>query len=130
MNIQAAIPIPGRAQLSALPLLVLCLVSPRLFPQSPTSAVREAAATGSAQAQFTLANDDFRARYMTLDYAEMLTWYRKSVAQGFAAAQIQLGTLYENNIGVRQDYKRAGTYYRLAANQGYAPAQFNFGEFV
>src|SRR5215471_4094648 len=125
MNIQAAIPIPGRAQLSALHLLFLCLLSSRLFPQAPTSDIREAAATGSAQAQFTLANDDFRARYMTLDYAEMLTWCRKSAAQGFAPAENQLGTMYENNIGVPQNYKRAATYYRLAANQGFAPAQYN-----
>lgn len=47
----------------------------------------------------------------------MLTWWRKSAAQGFAPAQNQLGTMYENNIGVPQNYKRAATYYRLAANQ-------------
>jgi len=75
--------------------------------------------------QFTLANDYFRARYVTLDYAEMLTLYRRSATQGFAPAQNKLGSMYENNIGLPQDYKRAATYYRLAANQGFAPAQYN-----
>jgi TPR repeat protein len=62
---------------------------------------------------------------VTLDYAQFLTWYRKSAAQGFAPAQNQLATIYENSIGVPRDYKRAATYYRLAANQGYALAQYN-----
>jgi uncharacterized protein len=62
---------------------------------------------------------------VTLKYAEMLTWYRKSATQGFAPAQNQLGSMYENNVGVPQDYKRAATYHRLAANQGFAPARYN-----
>ena len=62
---------------------------------------------------------------MTLNYAEMLTWYRKSAAQGYAPAQNQLGSIYENNIGVPQNYKSAAAWYRLAANQGFAAAQYN-----
>jgi hypothetical protein len=125
MNIWAKIPGFGRAQFSALELFFLCLVSPLLFAQASTSDIQQAAAAGNAQAQFAVANDYFRARYVTLNYAAILTWYRKSAAQGFAPAQNQLGSMYENNIGVPQNYKRAATYYRLAANQGFAPAQYN-----
>jgi TPR repeat protein len=114
---------PGRVRFCALPLLFL--VPTLLFAQAPTSDIRQAAAAGDAQAQFALGNYYFRIRYVTLDYAQVLTWYRKSAAQGFAPAQNQLASMYENNIGVPQDYKRAATYYRLAANQGYAPAQAN-----
>ena len=130
MNIWAKTPGLGRAQFSALRLFFFCLGSSLLFAQTSTSDIQKAdiqkaAAAGDAQAQFALANDYFRRRYVTLNYAEMLSWYRKSAAQGFAPAQNQLGSMYENNVGVGQDYKRAATYYRLAANQGFAPAQYN-----
>lgn len=45
--------------------------------------------------------------------------------QGYAPAQNQLGSMYENNIGVPQNYKSAAAWYRLAANQGFAAAQYN-----
>jgi uncharacterized protein len=124
MSIWAKNPGPGRARFSALPLF-LCLVPTLLFAQASTSDIREPAAAEDAQAQFALGNYYFRDRYVTLDYAQALTWYRKSAAEGFAPARNQLASLYENNIGVPQDYKRAANYYRLAANHGYAPAQYN-----
>jgi TPR repeat protein len=125
MNIWAKITGSGRALSAALLLSFLCLVSPLLFGQASTPDIQQAAAAGDAQAQFALANDYFRARYVTLGYAEMLAWYRKSAAQGFAPAQNQLGSMYEHNVGLPQSDKRAAIYYRLAANQGLAPAQFN-----
>jgi TPR repeat protein len=125
MNIWAKVPRPGRAQFFVLHLFLLCLVSPVPFAQTSTSDIQQVAAAGDAQAQFALADNYFHARYLILNYAEMLTWYNKSAAQGFAPAQNQLGSMYENNIGVPQNYKRAATYYRLAANQGFAQAQYN-----
>ena len=124
MSIWAKIAGPGRTQQVVLS-LPLCLVSPFLFAQTPKSDTSQAATVDSAQSQFALANEYFGARFSTLDYADMLTLYRKSAAQGYAAAQNQLGTMYENNIGVPQDYKQAAKYYRLAANQGFAQAQYN-----
>ncbi len=93
MNIWAKIPGPGRARSSALQLSILCLVSPFLFAQASSSDIQKAAAAGDAQAQFAVANDEFRARYLTLNYAEMLTLYRNAAAQGFAPAQNQLGSM-------------------------------------
>ncbi len=84
-NIWAKIPSFGRAQFSALQLFFLFLVSPVLFAQTSTSDIQKAAA-GDAQAQFALADNYFHARYVTLNYAEILIWYRKSAAQGFAPA--------------------------------------------
>jgi TPR repeat protein len=129
INIWAKISGPGRAQLSALPLVFFCLVSPLLHGQASTSDIQGDAAAGTAQAQFAVANDDFRTRYVTLNYAEMLILYRKSAAQGYAPAQNQLGSMYENGIGVPQNYKRAASYYRLAADQGFASAQYNLAGF-
>jgi hypothetical protein len=94
MNIWAKINGPGRAQFPVPQILFLCLVSPLLFAQTSTSDIQHDAADGNAQAQFALANDYFHARYVTLNYVEMLTWYRKSAAQGFAPAQNQLGSKY------------------------------------
>src|ERR1700751_4406946 len=94
-------------------------------PGTESNSLPAAAAAGDAQSQFALGNYYFAARYVTLYYAEALTWYRKSAAQRFAPAQNQLGSMYENNIGLPQDYKRVASYYRLVANQGYALAQYH-----
>jgi len=129
MDIRAKNAATGRAPFLALQGFLLWLVCPLLFgqasPVDPGADLRTAAEAGNAQAQFALANELFAARHLTLNYAEILTWYRKSAAQGFAPAQNQLGSMYENNLGLPQDYRRAASYYRLAANQGFAPAQYN-----
>ena len=51
----------------------------------------------------------------------------QAAAQGNAAAQFNLGVMYENGRGVRQDYAEAVRWYRQAADQGLAQAQFNLG---
>jgi len=58
------------------------------------------ATAGDAQAQFALGNYYFQTRYVGLDYAQALAWYRASAAQGFAPAQDQLGSMYKNHIGL------------------------------
>ena len=73
MSTRAKNPGPGRARFSALPLLFLCLVPTLLLAQASTSDIREAAAAGDAQAQFALGNYYFHIRYVTLDYAQVLT---------------------------------------------------------
>jgi S1-C subfamily serine protease len=47
--------------------------------------------------------------------------------QGLAAAQYNLGMMYDHGRGVRQDYKEAVKWYTMAAEQGYAEAQNNLG---
>ena len=49
--------------------------------------------------------------------------------QGDAAAQFNLGVMYENGEGVPQDYAAALTGYRRAADQGHAGAHCNLGVF-
>ena len=51
----------------------------------------------------------------------------QAAAQGNAAAQFNLGVMYENGQGVRQDYVQAVQWYRKAAEQGDAQAQYNLG---
>jgi hypothetical protein len=73
MSIWAKNPAPRRIRFSALPPHFLCLIPTLLFAQAPTSDIREAATTGDAQAQFALGNFYFRTRFVTLDYAQLLT---------------------------------------------------------
>jgi len=46
---------------------------------------------------------------------------------GDAAAQFNLGFMYDKGQGVPEDYKEAVKWWRLAADQGYALAQYNLG---
>ncbi|MFZ0509129.1 MAG: tetratricopeptide repeat-containing serine protease family protein [Methylocella sp.] len=57
------------------------------------------------------------------DYAEGVRWYRKAADQGDADAQLMLGILYNEGIGVPRDYAEAIRWYRKAADQGNAGAQ-------
>jgi hypothetical protein len=54
-------------------------------------------------------------------------WYSLAAEQGEAAAQNNLGVMYEHGKGVSQDYMTAVKWFRLAAKQGYGTAQYNLG---
>ncbi|ENX1617529.1 tetratricopeptide repeat protein [Neisseria gonorrhoeae] len=63
-------------------------------------------------------------------WAESVSDFRENLqaaAQGNAAAQFNLGVMYENGQGVRQDYVQAVQWYRKASEQGDAQAQYNLG---
>jgi len=125
MRMRRTIPGHGRARFSAVALLSLCLVPTLLCAQEPAPDTLASASAGDAKAQVALGDYYFRIRFQTLDYADVLIWYRKAAAQRYAPAQNQLGSMYEYNAGLPQDDKRAVSYYRLAANQGYALAQYS-----
>ena len=61
------------------------------------------------------------------DYASAVRWYTFAADEGNAAAQYNLGVIYENGSGVAKQYKTAVRWYTLAADQGYAAAQYNLG---
>ena len=58
---------------------------------------------------------------------EVIDALRTRAEQGDAAAQANLGVMYETGRGVPQDAAEAVRWYRLAAEQGNASAQFNLG---
>jgi TPR repeat protein len=64
--------------------------------------------------------------YESGDYATALRKWTPLAEQGYAAAQSNLGYMFENGKGVPKDNKTAVKWYRLAA-EGYADAQFNLG---
>ena len=61
--------------------------------------------------------------YVTINYVEAIKWFRSAAAKGYAAAQNNLGFVYENGMGLTTDYVEAAKWYKLAARQGYAGAQ-------
>ena len=76
-----------------------------------------------AQADF----DDGVAAYNQGDYATAFKEFKPLAKQGGAAAQYNLGLLYDYGYGVPQDYVEAVKWYRKAAEQGNAEAQRGLG---
>ena len=56
-----------------------------------------------------------------------MTELRLAAAQGAAAAQANLGSMYYYGLGVLQDYGEAVRWWRVAADQGHTAAQYNLG---
>ena len=71
--------------------------------------------------------DDGVDAYNKQDYKEAVRLFRLSAEQGTAAAQHNLGLMYDNGQGVLQDYKEAVKWYRLSAEQGDLDAQLKLG---
>lgn len=65
--------------------------------------------------------------YQRNDYAAALREWRPLAEQGDAAAQTNLGVMYDYGRGVPEDYAEALKWYRKAAKQGHANARFNLG---
>ena len=53
------------------------------------------------------------------NYAEAMKWYRFGAEQAYAAAQHNLGILYEYGLGVMQDNISAHKWYNIASANGY-----------
>ena len=54
---------------------------------------------------------------MDADVDQAIYYHKLAAMQGYAAAQINLGYLYENGIGVEQNSETALKYYEMAAQQ-------------
>ena len=61
------------------------------------------------------------------DFATALSIWRPLAEQGNAAAQFNLGLMYEKGDGVRKDEQEAARWYYKAALQGHVGAQLNLG---
>jgi TPR repeat protein len=62
------------------------------------------------------------------DHQSALRIWRPLAEGGDAAAQFNVGLLYDTGQGVPEDPAAAAHWYRLAADQGYAKAQLNLGD--
>ena len=61
------------------------------------------------------------------DYQTTFKFLLPLAEQGNAQAQLMLGNMYANGLGVKQDDVEAVKWYRKAAEQGYADAQAMLG---
>jgi len=81
---------------------------------------------GAAQNSFSLISGrkfvEARTAYQDGDYGTAFTLYQVLANYGDAAAQHNLGLMYENGLGVAQDEVEAARWYRLSADQGFPPA--------
>ncbi|HSG06069.1 MAG TPA: tetratricopeptide repeat protein [Nitrospiria bacterium] len=71
--------------------------------------------------------EDAVAAYERGDYATAYRLFQSLAEQGDAAAQYNLGLLYDKGKGAPQDYSEAVKWYQKAAEQGQAEAQYNLG---
>ena len=74
-----------------------------------------------------VAGEDGQAAYDRKDYATALKLWRPLAEQGDAAAQADLGYVYQTGRGVEREQAEAIKWYRRAADQGNASAQNNLG---
>ena len=65
--------------------------------------------------------DEAVAAYDRGDYATAVQGFLVHAEQGDAAAQFNLGVMYNNGRGVLKDEAEAVRWYRLAADQGLTP---------
>jgi TPR repeat protein len=70
---------------------------------------------------------DATEAYDKRDFVQAFKLIQPLAEQGLAAAQYNLGYMYDKGHGVTQDYKQAVDWYRKAAMQGNAGAQYNLG---
>ena len=61
------------------------------------------------------------------DYPTALIKYKRAAEKNNSYAQLQVGNMYSEGLGVKQDYAEAVRWYKLAAAQGNASAQFSLG---
>jgi TPR repeat protein len=69
--------------------------------------------------------DDAAAAYQKADYKTAEALLRPLAESGDAAAQLNLGNMYERGLHVAQDHTIAVEWYRKAANQGHTRAMMN-----
>jgi TPR repeat protein len=95
------------------------LVASLAYSQPPPGRppLRERAAAGDAEAQFTLGKNYEGGRSgLKKDYAEAASWYRKSADQGNVYAQASLGILYHSGKGLPHDDVQAEMWFAISAD--------------
>jgi len=105
--------------------LVIGLPINRVDPKAAIPTCREAVAKHPDSARLTYMLG--RAYVANKEFTKAREAFSKAADSNFALAQLDLGFLYFNGLGVPQDYAEAAKWTRLAADQGLAPAQASLG---
>ena len=71
--------------------------------------------------------EDGDAALLGKNYPLALSKYKSAAVKNNAYAQLQIGNMYNEGLGVAQDYAEAVKWWKMAAAQGFADAQYNLG---
>jgi localization factor PodJL len=104
--------------------------SPNLLASLPPEgvgpmALRSAAASGNAAAEFLVGVKYTEGTGVPADLSKAAVWYQKAADKGLAPAQYRLASLYEKGRGVEKDLPKAKAWYTKAAEAGNAKAMHN-----
>ncbi|MEJ8473343.1 peptidoglycan-binding protein [Roseibium algae] len=88
-------------------------------------ALRSAAASGNAAAEFLVGVKYTEGGTVAADLTEAAKWYEKAAEKGLAPAQYRLASLYEKGRGVERNLDKALELYTEAAEAGNAKAMHN-----
>ncbi len=88
-------------------------------------ALRSAAASGDAAAEFLIGVKYTEGDGVAADLAKAAAWYQKAADKGLAPAQYRLASLYEKGRGVQKDLPKAKAWYTQSAEAGNAKAMHN-----
>ena len=88
-------------------------------------ALRSAAASGDAAAEFLIGVKYTEGDGVPADLAKAAAWYQKAADKGLAPAQYRLASLYEKGRGVEKDLPKAKAWYSQSAEAGNAKAMHN-----
>jgi TPR repeat protein len=106
-------------------------VDPRYAPSEAAEYLRRAAAEGSAEAQFELAQLYEKGLGVPQDAERALALYKQSAEQNFADALNDLGFIYfQGGLRVTRDPERALAYFEQAADMRHPQAMFNFAAMI
>jgi uncharacterized protein len=93
-------------------------------PRAGRPSLRERAAKGDSDAQFTLGKNYETGRGgLKKDYAEAYRWYRQAADQEDPFAQASVALLYRFGKGVPQDYVQSYMWFQLAVDRLTGPDQ-------
>ena len=115
--------LPSVVYVGAMPSRVVLTLAAVMWILSPMLVAAQSAAR--AEADYKKGDAYYRSR--PPDYVNAAVWYRRAADAGHAAAQNDLGWLYQNGWGVPRDLAQAVHWYRQAATRGHATAQVNLG---
>jgi localization factor PodJL len=94
-------------------------------PEAGPEALRMAAASGDATAQFVIATRYLDGKDISQDFTKAAHWYQKAATAGMVPAQYRIATLFERGKGVPQDVATAYLWYERAAERGNVKAMHN-----
>ena len=87
----------------------------------------QAAARGSAQAQYLLAQHYANGSGVAAHPGRAFLWFEKAALQRHAGAECEVGIAYLQGLGVEKNANLAFHWLQKAAEQGFAKAQWNLG---